>query len=31
MSLPREQEHRRQRVLPIDRETLDMLKEYVER
>jgi integrase/recombinase XerD len=27
----REQEHRRQRVLPIDSQTLDMLKEYIER
>jgi len=26
-----EQQHRRQRVLPVDRETLKMLKEYVER
>jgi integrase/recombinase XerD len=26
-----EQEHRRQRVLPIDSQTLEMLKEYVER
>ncbi len=26
-----EQEHRRQRVLPIDRDTLKMLKEYVQR
>ena len=31
MKLLREQEHRRQRVLPIDSQTLDMLKEYVER
>jgi len=31
MRLLREQEHRRQRVLPIDNETLGMLKEYVER
>ena len=30
-SLTREQEHRRQRVLPIDSRTLDMLKEYIER
>jgi integrase/recombinase XerD len=26
-----EQQHRRQRVLPVDRETLKMLKEYIER
>jgi len=26
-----EQEHRRQRVLPIDNDTLEMLKEYIER
>ena len=31
MKLLEEQEHRRQRVLPIDSQTLDMLKEYVER
>jgi len=31
MKLLREQEYRRQRVLPIDSQTLDMLKEYVER
>ena len=32
MRLPKkEEEHRRQRVLPIDKVTLDMLKEYVER
>ena len=31
MRLPKEQEHRRQRVLPIDSQTLRMLKEYVER
>jgi integrase/recombinase XerD len=31
MKLLREQEHRRQRVLPIDSQTLGMLKEYVER
>jgi integrase/recombinase XerD len=31
MKLLREQEHRRQRVLPIDNETLGMLREYVER
>ena len=30
MKLLREQEHRRQRVLPIDNETLGMLREYVE-
>ena len=26
-----QQEHRRQRVLPIDKDTLEMLKEYIER
>ena len=31
MRLLKEEEHRRQRVLPIDNETLDMLKEYIER
>ncbi len=31
MRLPKEQEHRRQRVLPIDSQTLRMLKEYMER
>ena len=31
MKLLKEQEYRRQRVLPIDNETLDMLKEYIER
>ena len=31
MKLLKEQEHRRQRVLPIDSGTLDMLKEYIER
>ena len=31
MKLLKEQEHRRQRVLPIDNETLGMLKEYVRR
>ncbi len=31
MTLFKEEEHRRQRVLPIDGETLDMLKEYIER
>jgi len=31
MRLLREQEHRRQRVLPIDSQTLGMLKEYVKR
>jgi integrase/recombinase XerD len=31
MKLLKEQEHRRQRVLPIDDETLEMLKEYIER
>jgi integrase/recombinase XerD len=30
MRLLKEEEHRRQRVLPIDNETLDMLKEYIE-
>jgi integrase/recombinase XerD len=29
--LAKQQEHRRQRVLPIDRDTMDMLKEYVQR
>ncbi len=31
MNLLKEEEHRRQRVLPIDSKTLGMLKEYVER
>jgi integrase/recombinase XerD len=31
MKLLKEEEHRRQRVLPIDSQTLAMLKEYVER
>jgi integrase/recombinase XerD len=31
MKLLKEQEHRRQRVLPIDNQTLNMLKEYIER
>jgi integrase/recombinase XerD len=31
MTLFKEEEHRRQRVLPIDRVTLDLLKEYIER
>jgi integrase/recombinase XerD len=31
MKLLKEQEHRRQRVLPIDNRTLDLLKEYIER
>jgi len=31
MKLAKEQEHRRQRVLPVDSQTLDMLKEYIER
>ena len=31
MKLPREYEHRRQRVLPIDDDTLSMLKEYIRR
>jgi integrase/recombinase XerD len=31
MKLVKEQEHRRQRVLPIDNETLSMLREYIER
>ena len=31
MRLLREQEHRRQRVLPIDSQTQDMLKEYIQR
>ena len=31
MKVAKEQEQRRQRVLPIDSQTLDMLKEYIER
>lgn len=31
MKLFKEQEHRRQRVLPVDKETLIMLKKFVER
>lgn len=31
MKLLRQQEHRRQRVLPIDSQTLAMLEEYIER
>ena len=31
MKLIKEQEHRRQRVLPIDNQTLGMLREYIER
>ena len=31
MKLAREQEHRRQRVLPVDSQTLNMLKEYLDR
>jgi len=31
MKLFREQEHRRQRVLPIDGETLKLLKEFIDR
>ena len=31
MKLPKEEEHRRQRVLPIDSQTLGMLREYIER
>jgi integrase/recombinase XerD len=31
MKLLKEEEHRRQRVLPIDNETLQMLKEYIQR
>lgn len=31
MRLLKEQEYRRQRVLPIDSRTLDMLKEYIQR
>jgi integrase/recombinase XerD len=31
MTLFKEEEHRRQRVLPIDKVTLELLKEYVER
>jgi integrase/recombinase XerD len=31
MKLARDQQHRRQRVLPVDSETLSMLREYIER
>lgn len=31
MKLPKQEEHRRQRVLPIDGDTLKMLREYIER
>ena len=31
MKQPKEYEHRRQRVLPIDSQTLSMLKEYIHR
>lgn len=31
MKLAKEQGHRRQRVLPVDRETLGMLREYIDR
>jgi len=31
MKLLKEQEHRRQRVLPIDNQTLDMIREYIKR
>jgi len=31
MKLAKEQEYRRQRVLPVDSQTLDMLTEYIER
>ena len=31
MKLLKEEEHRRQKVLPIDNETLQMLKEYIQR
>jgi len=31
MKLARDQQHRRQRVLPVDNETLSMLREYIER
>jgi integrase/recombinase XerD len=31
MTIPGEEEHRRQRVLPVDNETLGMLKEYIKR
>jgi len=31
MKLPKEEEHRHQRVLPIDSQTLAMLKEYIQR
>jgi integrase/recombinase XerD len=31
MKVIKEQEHRRQRVLPIDRQTLEMLEQYIKR
>lgn len=31
MKLAKEQEHRRQRVLPVDNETLEMLREFIDR
>ncbi len=31
MPIYKEQEHRRQRIIPIDKDTLDLLKEYIER
>jgi integrase/recombinase XerD len=31
MTLPAEEEHRRQRVLPVDNETLGMLRKYIKR
>ena len=31
MPIHKEQEHRRQRIIPIDRETLDMIKEFQKR
>jgi integrase/recombinase XerD len=31
MKLPKEYEHRRQRILPLDNKTLSMLKEYIDR
>jgi integrase/recombinase XerD len=31
MKLAKEQEHRRQRVLPVDSETLGLLREYIDR
>jgi len=31
MKLPKEYEHRRQRLLPVDSQILGMLKEYIKR